>query len=110
MIGITRAAQNQIDDLVHFYLFEKDRPEAADRLLDDLLRARRLILDPSTSGGSFPRPYRDLETLGFRWIKVRAYWVGFVRLAGRPVVTNVFHATADIKGRALPTVDGVADW
>jgi plasmid stabilization system protein ParE len=110
MIGITRAAQRQIDDLIRFYLFEKDRPEAAERLLDDLERAKRLILGPHTRSAGFPGPYADLEMLGFRWIRVRAYWIGFVPVAGHPVVTNVFHVTADIERRAVPGTDDVIDW
>ncbi len=110
MIRITRAAQRQIDDLIWFYLEEKQRPEAARRLRNDLRTARHLIIAEPNKGLPYPRPYPALQWLEFRWLLVRAYWISWGMRDGGPVVTNVFHASADIKGRASPSIEDAADW
>jgi plasmid stabilization system protein ParE len=110
MIGVTGAARHQIDNLVRFYIEEKLRPEAALRLLDDLDDARGMILAAPEKGRTFPSTYSGLSEFGFRWVRARAYWVAWVVIDDRPVVTNVFHVSADIEGRATPSVEDVADW
>ena len=110
MTANTRAARQQIALLIRYYVDEKERPDAAYRLFEDLARARRQIDSDPSSGFMHPRPYPSLATMGFRWVNVRAYWVSWAIVEGRPVVTNVFHVSADIEGRATPDMDGIEDW
>jgi plasmid stabilization system protein ParE len=110
MIGITRSARRQIDDLLRFYIDESERPDAARRLLSDLAGARKLIVKDSRQGLSYPRPYPALAKYGFRWARVRAYWIAWTLIDERPVITNVFHVSADIERRATPATDGIEDW
>jgi plasmid stabilization system protein ParE len=110
VVRITRAAANQVDDLISFYIFEKTRPEAARRLREDLANARRIIEAAPDGGADFPRPYPRLKSYGFRWYRVRVYWVSWRVVADVPVVTNVFHVSADIERRAAPTVENILDW
>ena len=109
-IGITRAAQHQVDALLEFYLRKDGRGTAALRLLDDLADARALILADPSSGLANPRPYPALAAIGFHWHLVRAYWVSWVMLDGWPVLTNIFHVSADIEKRASVRTDDVLDW
>lgn len=110
MIRITRSAQNQLEDLLRFYLVEKDRPDAARRLSDDVAAAARLIRADPNGGTSFPRPYPELEWLAFQWIKSRIYWVSWRVLDGVPVVTNVFHEAADLGSRVSPDIEDARNW
>lgn len=91
MIRITWAAQNQAAELVRFYIVEKDRPEAARRLTQDLAAAARIIQANPAGGATHPRPYPDLAWLSFRRIKSRAYSVSWRVVDGVPIVTNVLH-------------------
>jgi hypothetical protein len=44
---------------------------------------------------SHPRPYPELESYGFRWIKIHRYWFGY--LPGEaPIITNIVDEVADI--------------
>jgi plasmid stabilization system protein ParE len=95
MIGITRSARRQIDDLLRFYLDERERPDAARRLLSDSANARKLIAKDSRRGLSHPRPYPALATCGFRWTRVRVYWIDW---------------TVTDERRATPTIDDITDW
>jgi plasmid stabilization system protein ParE len=110
VIRITWAAQNQVEDLVRFYVVEKDRPDAARRLSEDLANAARSIQNNPEGGNLFPRPYPTLEWLAFRWLKSRIYWVSWRVMDGVPVVTNVLHASADLERRATGDIEGLRDW
>jgi plasmid stabilization system protein ParE len=110
VIRITWAAQNQVEHLLWFYLVDKDRPDAARRLSEDVAEAaRRIQLDPD-GGTPYPRPYPQLEWLAFRWIKSRIYWISWRVVEGIPVVTNVLHDAADLDRRANIDTENVRDW
>ena len=112
MIRITFDAANQIDGLLAFYLEDIDppRPDAAMALLVELAEAqKRIEMDPSR-GRSYPATYVGMQRFGFLWLRVRAYWISWAALPRGPVVTNVFHAAADIEHRASPDIASVREW
>lgn len=45
-----------------------------------------------------PRPYPQLASIGFRWIKVHRYWFGHLPDQD-PVITNILDEVADIPAR-----------
>jgi plasmid stabilization system protein ParE len=99
-----------VDELIRFYVVNKRRPEAAVRLRDELREARRLIALVPDGGVPYPRPYPALAWLGFKWINVRIYWIGWHNDANGPIITNVLHVRADIEGRATPDTSDPNEW
>jgi plasmid stabilization system protein ParE len=74
-----------------------NRLHAAQNLLLALEAARsRLVSEPGV-GLPAPRPYPDLGRLGFRWIVERHYWIAYTP-TDPPVITAIFHETANIPG------------
>jgi plasmid stabilization system protein ParE len=110
VIRITWAAQNQVDDLLRFYLLTKRRPDAAKRLRADIASAVAMIEAAPDGGASFPRPYPELAWLAFRWVKSRIYWISWREIDGVPVITNVLHEAADLEGRASSDINTLRDW
>ena len=112
MIRITSIAANQIEGLLDFYLYEVNppRPEAGLALLNELAEARKRIGMEPHRGRRYPATYQHLRRFGFRWLRIRAYWISWADVPPGPVVTNVFHAAADIECRASPDITDVQDW
>lgn len=109
MAGSTTAFRDQVSDLIDFYV-QRNRLEAATRLLDDLESAKRAISAEPDGGLSSPRPYPELARSDHRWRLFRAYWIVWKTVGGRPVLTNVFHVSADIPNRATADTDGIEEW
>jgi hypothetical protein len=55
-------------------------------------------------------PSPALAWLGFKWINVRIYWIGWHNDANGPIITNVLHVRADIEGRATPDTSDPNEW
>ena len=98
-VRITATARAQYLGIVRRYLTSTPRrparPQAARRLIDAYGMAVAAIADGPKAWFSHPRPYPDLGSYGFRWIKIHRYW--FAYLPGSdPIVTNIFDEVADI--------------
>ena len=101
-VRITATAQAQYLDTVRRYLTPTTRPparpQAARRLIDAYEAAVKVIASGAPTSFSHPRPYPQLASFGFRWIKVHRYWFGY--LPDRdPVITNILDEVADIPAR-----------
>ena len=71
------------------------RPQAARRLIAAYRVAIEAIACGPRTWFNYPRPYPQLASFGFRWIKVHRYWVGY--LPGQdPIITNILDEVADI--------------
>jgi hypothetical protein len=71
------------------------RPQAARRLIEAYETAVRVIAAGPATWFRHPRPYPDLGSYGFRWIKIHRYWFGY--LPGQdPIITNILDEVADI--------------
>ena len=98
-VRITATARAQYLGTVRRYLATtRRRParlQAAGRLIESYEMAVKAIGDGPQTWFSHPRPYPELASYGFRWIKVHRYWFGY--LPGQdPVITNILDEVADI--------------
>ncbi len=98
-VRITATAREQYLGTIRRYLASTTRrparPQAARRLIDAYDVAVAVIGRSPTISYSHPRPYPQLASFGFRWIKVHRYWIGY--LPGQdPIITNVLDEVADI--------------
>ena len=98
MIPLSPEAEAQLDALLDHYE-QLDRPEATRSLIAALEQAASRIERQPASGLQSPRPYPELADLGFRWIKVKAYWFAYANTVHGPVIAAVFYAAADIPNR-----------
>ena len=105
MIRFTRDAEAQANGLIDYYVVLKQRPEAADALLAALNQALQRIGADNSTGLPAPRPYPELASLGYLWLKVGAYWIAWTMQGRHPVVTNVLHAAANLPGRVSTRLD-----
>jgi hypothetical protein len=71
------------------------RPQAARRLIEAYEAAVGLIESGPRISFSHPRPYPELVSFGFRWIKVHRYWFGYLT-SKYPIITNILDEVADI--------------
>jgi len=71
------------------------RPQAARRLIESYEAAIATIAAGPRSPVGYPRPYPDLASFGFRWIKVHRYWFGYLPGAN-PIITNILDEVSDI--------------
>jgi plasmid stabilization system protein ParE len=72
MVRQTRAARLQVEALLDSYI-EKQRYDAAQKLLDAVAAAGRMIEADPDGGLPHPRPYPSIARWGYRWIKVHRY-------------------------------------
>ena len=80
VISLTPAADAQGESLLdHFDRL--DRTEAIRSLLQALEDAKLRIERAPLAGLPAPRPYPSLVRLGFRWIKIGAYWFAYTSTA-----------------------------
>jgi plasmid stabilization system protein ParE len=98
-VHITATAREQYLGTVRRYLTSTTRrparPQAARRLIDAYEAAVEAIASGPRIALSHPRPYPQLASFGFRWIKVHRYWFSY--LPGEdPVITNILDEVADI--------------
>ncbi len=98
MIDYSRTARGQIAALLEHY--EKlERPEAIRNLAKAMEDAAARIERSPDAGLPAPRPYPELKSLGWRWVKMGRYWFAYVTVRGGAVVSGVFYETADIPSR-----------
>ncbi len=98
-VRITASAQEQYLGTVRRYLTSTKRrparPQAARRLIDAYEAAVEVIASGPRTSFSHPRPYSQLASYGFRWIKVHRYWFGYLPDQD-PIITNILDEVADI--------------
>jgi hypothetical protein len=99
MAPLSPTAREQYFALLLHYL-EKDHEEAADRLIQALDEARRLIAAGYVNAVDYPAVYRGLASDGAKWLKCHRYWFGFT--VHDPVIFNIIWDAADIPRRAAP--------
>jgi plasmid stabilization system protein ParE len=97
VIRLSPQALNDLRDLLNHYE-ALDRLAASENLLNALEKARERIESKPDAGLPAPRPYRELATLGLRWLKSGPYWIAYTS-AKPPIIASIFHATADIPRR-----------
>jgi plasmid stabilization system protein ParE len=97
MISLSpRALADLRDLLIHYEKLE--RMEASENLLKAVKEASSRIEAAPEAGLAAPRPYKQLASLGLRWLKCGSYWISYTKTTP-PVIAGVFHATADIPNR-----------
>ncbi len=96
MIALTPEAAAQVEALERFYI-RHQRPQALRNLGHALAEASLLILNAPDRGLPAPRPYPDLATLGFLWLKRGRYWIAYT--SAGPTITGIFFETNDISSR-----------
>lgn len=102
MARLTDDARRQVDRLdEHFAARGRDR--ASELLTEAVAAALRAAENPRTRWLSAPRPYPELTRLGYRWIKVHRYWIGYVvEDDGEGVIGCVEFEQADFARRITP--------
>ena len=98
MIALTPKAAHQLDALRWHYV-ERARLEALRNLAAAVTDAIVMIERNPGAGLAAPRPYPALAKAGRRWVKSGRYWVMY-STTQPPVITGIFHETADIPNRA----------
>ena len=86
------------DDLVAYYEL-LGRDEAIARLRQCIVTTSDRYAVTRGLFYSAPRPYPLLVRSGFRWTKEGPYWIAFDGTATEPLISALFHETADIAGR-----------
>ena len=98
-VRITATARSQYFGIVHRYLTatrrRAARPLAAQRLIESYDEAVETLARGPKTSFSYPRPYPQLVSFGFRWIKVHRYWFGYVP-GPDPIITNLLDEVSDI--------------
>jgi plasmid stabilization system protein ParE len=97
LIEYSRRAERQLAVLLLHY-DKLGRTEAVANLLAAMKQAQTRIGRAPGSGLQAPRPYPELATLNYAWIKSGLYWVAYSR-SNPPVIAAVFHDSADIPNR-----------
>lgn len=97
MIGYTREAAQQVDDLRTHYE-GRNRLEALRNLAAALNEAESRIERDPGAGLPAPRPYPVLSCAGRAWMKAGRYWIAY-SLTSPPVILGVFFDAADIPRR-----------
>lgn len=57
------------------------------------------------SGAPAPRPYPEIARLGYRWIKIHRYWLGYKVTETAVIITNVHFETSNIPGNVVAKDD-----
>lgn len=97
MVALTPTAQQHVAELrVHYAGLE--RVQALENLLGAVEAAKAQIADNPFGGKPYPRPYRELESFGFYWLKARSYWIAYDLVPEKSIV-GVFYETSDIPSR-----------
>jgi plasmid stabilization system protein ParE len=97
VISLSPRALSDLRDLLRHYE-TLDRMEASTNLLKAIQEASSRIEAAPEAGLPAPRPYKQLASLGLRWVKCGPYWISYTKTSP-PVIAGVFHATADIPNR-----------
>ena len=97
MISLSPEAEAQVDQLIAHYE-ARGRVAAAVNLLSAFERASQRIVRAPEAGLEAPRPYPTLKRHDRRWIIEKPYWISY-SLTAPPVISGVFHVTADIPNR-----------
>ncbi len=95
MITQTRTASRQFLRLVHAY-GDIQRYQALRKLRSAFRSAAEKIEADPKCGVTHTRPYPQVASRGFLWVKVLGYWIAYSVRRGHPVITNIFYETADI--------------
>lgn len=98
MIKQTSSASRQFHALLDGYM-RSGWDQAINNLVAAYREAAARIERDPTVGVPFPRPYPEIASWGFLWIKSHIYWIGYSIAEGHPVITNVFNDKHDIPGR-----------
>lgn len=98
MVIITDFAEEQLDALALHY-DRLDRDLATIRMAEALRHAMAIIEAQTGPFFAAPRPYPDLDRLGWRWLKSGRYWVAFSAIPGGYAVDAIFHERANIPDR-----------
>jgi plasmid stabilization system protein ParE len=96
LISLTPEAARQVEALERFYT-ERQRAQALRNLGHALAEASLIIVNAPERGLPAPRPYPELASLGFAWLKRGRYWVAYDPVA--IVIAGVFFETDDIPAR-----------
>ena len=98
-VRITATARSQYLGIVSRYLTPTQRrparPLAARRLIETYDEAVGILAQRPKTSFSHPRPYPQLASFGFRWIKVHRYWFGYLP-GPDPIITNILDEASDI--------------
>ncbi len=98
MVLITATAQAQLEALEQHYA-SLNRDRAVIRMAQALAVAADRIAAQTGPFFPAPRPYPDLASFGWRWLKEGRYWIGFTAIAEGHAVMAVFFDGADIPRR-----------
>lgn len=106
----TRAVRQRIVDLANFYVSE-GRDTALEKLIQTLEQAECLLdqPEPLRNIGTFPSTYRQLSLHGFRWFKLRVYWLGYADHDGKRTLTNFFYETNDMPNQLLLDTNDIVE-
>jgi len=100
VILLSAAAVAALDALTaHYAALGRDRAIA--RLMAAIEKASGRYENRRGLFYDAPRPYPGLADLGFRWTKEGPYWIAFEETSAGPVISGVFHETADVPNRIL---------
>ncbi len=97
MVSLSPVALADLRELLLHYE-ALDRIEASENLLKAVREASSRIEAKPEAGLFAPRPYKQLASLGLRWIKCGPYWISYTATAA-PVIAGIFHEAADIPNR-----------
>jgi hypothetical protein len=109
-VRITATAREQYLGTIRRYLFSTTRrparPQAVRRLMDAYDVAVAVIGRGPPISYRHPRPYPQLASFGFRWIKVHRYWIGYLPDQD-PIITNILDEVADIPAHVSGDCDPI---
>jgi hypothetical protein len=109
-VRITATARSQYLGNVRRYLTTTSRrlarPLAAQRLMDTYDEAVEVLARGPKTSFSHPRPYPQLASFGFRWIKLHRYWFGYLP-GPDPIITNVLDEVSDIPAHVADDRDPI---
>lgn len=98
----TADVRRRIDALAEHYE-RKGYDLALAKLIETLDIVADVLDRPGIPPGTrtYPANYQSMAKLGIGWLKVDAYWIGFVAFRGKWVLTNLFYESNDMPNRVL---------
>ena len=96
---LTAEARRDLADLKRHYRAAA-RPEAILRLAQATTAAGLMADNPNTRWFAAPRPYPELASAGFRWLKLHRYWFACTTAPdGEGIIHAILYDAANIPAR-----------